>query len=79
VLHLPAPHIWQIAPAAVGTAGAGAPALVLTLELHIRRDAPDDGVLQLTRWAGERCRGALRARGEGSGQGVEVTIGVVRG
>lgn len=58
----------------------------MTLELHVRKDMDDQGVLDLTRWAWERCVGALKMGratrwGEGeSGEGdPEVTIGVVRG
>jgi hypothetical protein len=39
---------------------------VVTLELHVREDMGDDDVLALTRWAWERCVGAL-ASGSGSG------------
>jgi hypothetical protein len=73
VLHLPAPHVWALAP------GAGAP-LVATLELHVARDMDDASVLDLTRWAGDRVSAALRnGRRVREGEQLEVTVGVVRG
>ncbi|KAJ6531325.1 hypothetical protein B0H19DRAFT_1191258 [Mycena capillaripes] len=91
VLHLPAPHIWQLA-ASAGTGGGGAEngvgkgesdALVVTMELHVRATLPDDDVLALTRWVRERVVGALGLGGDGykSGQAreAEVTVGIVRG
>ena len=86
VLHLPAPHIWQLTPAPAGAGAKGDP-LVVTLELHVREDLGDDDVLALTRWAWERCVGALGGVGAGvggmgmgmGGEGAEVTVGVVRG
>ena len=64
--------------------------LVVTLELHVRPDLGDDEVLRLTRWAWEKCAGALGGTkgkddvgkdvpGKGVGDGPEVTVGVVRG
>ncbi|KAJ7438447.1 hypothetical protein FB451DRAFT_1378185 [Mycena latifolia] len=79
VLHLPAPHIWQLAPADVGReADKGErDALVVTLELHVRKALPDDDVLALTRWTRERCVAALGL--SGTGEAAEVAIGIVRG
>lgn len=86
ILHLPPPHIWQLTPASqghlLGFKYQESPAtLVVTLELHVRRDLDDASVLELTRWAWDRCTGALGGdRGKDDGGGVaEVTIGVVRG
>ncbi|KAJ7256539.1 hypothetical protein B0H12DRAFT_1112509 [Mycena haematopus] len=84
VLHLPAPHIWQLATAGEkGGAGVGKEedALVVTLELHVRASLPDDDVLALTRWVRERVAGALGVGGDkqGSRQEAEVTVGIVRG
>jgi len=67
--------------------------LIVTLELHVRRDLGDDEILGLTRWTWERVVRALKSNVvtenliEGSGfggsekrkEGVEVTVGVVRG
>jgi hypothetical protein len=56
--------------------------LVVTLELHVRRDLDDATVLELTRWAWDRCTGALggdRSGKDDSGGVAEVTVGVVRG
>jgi hypothetical protein len=73
VLHLPAPHLWALAP------GTGAP-LVATLELHVARTTDDEGVLELTRWARARVDAALRnGRRAREGEEMEVTVGVVRG
>lgn len=66
---------------------------MVTLELHVRHDLGDEDVLRLTRWAWEKCAGALgggRRRvgvrawsasgGEREGdEGPEVSVGVVRG
>ena len=60
--------------------------LVVTLELHVRKDLKDGELIELTRWAWERCDEALRF-GEGSPPSTdvegpieaEVTVGVVRG
>jgi len=86
VLHLPAPHIWQLTPTilAPSSTASGEPskgALVVTLELHVCRDVDDNDVLELTRWAHERCRGALSlgSRRRGEDEGAEVTIGIVKG
>ncbi|TFK31614.1 hypothetical protein BDQ12DRAFT_739896 [Crucibulum laeve] len=82
VLHLPAPHIWQLTPSPASTVSAKskgqAESLVVTMQLHVREDLGDDDVLQLTRWAWEKCVGAL---GEGlkDSRQPEVTVGVVRG
>ncbi|KAJ7188292.1 hypothetical protein C8R46DRAFT_1054280 [Mycena filopes] len=87
VLHLPAPHIWQLAATTGGEKAMGAAderdALVVTLELHVRAALPDDDVLVLTRWVRERIVAALGmgggdARGPGRGE-AEVTVGIVRG
>ncbi|KAH9171889.1 hypothetical protein EDB89DRAFT_2070441 [Lactarius sanguifluus] len=73
VLHLPPPHIWQLAPS-VGTPQP----LVATLELRVAADLGDAEVLKLTRWAWERCMLALGLAGrEQDGGGV--TVGIVRG
>lgn len=90
VLHLPAPHLWQLTPhfsrpqyiPAHAVWDGPAQSLVVTLELHVDRDLDDDNVLKLTAWASERCRTALRygTRQGGAGEGeADVTIGVVRG
>jgi len=98
VLHLPAPHIWQltpnlslpqdqyhythVTPSADTKMQGPAQSLVVTLELHVRRDMEDDEVLRLTKWAWERCSHALHfgsRGGEGGEAEAEVTVGVVRG
>ena len=57
--------------------------LVVTMEIHVRRDLGDDDVLALTKWAWERCVNALGGYKEfrdiGEVGGPEVTVGVVRG
>ncbi|KAJ4490062.1 hypothetical protein J3R30DRAFT_3278925, partial [Lentinula aciculospora] len=88
VLHLPAPHIWQFTPTPavpVSTPLSFNPPsfrqlpmaehLVVTLEIHVRRDLPDEDVLRLTGWAWEKCVGALT----GGTVKADVTVGVVRG
>ncbi|KZT04951.1 uncharacterized protein LAESUDRAFT_682098 [Laetiporus sulphureus 93-53] len=99
VLHLPAPHIWQLTPNLTlpqdhfiytrHTSSAGetkvqgpAQSLVVTIELHVRRDLEDDEVLRLTKWAWERCSHALHfgsRGGEGGEAEAEVTVGIVKG
>jgi len=60
VLHLPAPHIWQIVPSFSHHSSTSpfsskqASNLVVTLELHVRAELGDEDVLELTRWAWER-------------------------
>ncbi|KAF5373423.1 hypothetical protein D9615_009454 [Tricholomella constricta] len=81
VVHLPAPHIWQLAPLPQSHA-AGVESLVVTMELHVRHDLGDEDVLALTRWAWEKCAGALGVGREGGREGgkrPEVTVGIVRG
>ena len=94
VVHLPAPHIWQLTPslashtssnaAVSSTSNAISDSLVVTLELHVKEDLGDDDVLLLTNWAWERCVSALGSLkdlkgGAGSGVVPEVTVGIVRG
>ncbi|KAJ7709509.1 hypothetical protein B0H17DRAFT_1155504 [Mycena rosella] len=83
VLHLPAPHVWQLAPNARGEDAReeepGLDALVVTLELHVRAALPDDDVLALTRWTRERCVAALGMGGGRASERAEVAVGVVRG
>ncbi|KAF8147262.1 hypothetical protein B0H34DRAFT_343292 [Crassisporium funariophilum] len=92
VLHLPAPHIWQLTPSPATAISSSSPttkanmpseSLVVTLELHVKEDLADDDVLKLTKWAWERCVGALGSlkdfREVGEVGGPEVTVGVVRG
>jgi len=72
VLHLPAPHIWQLTPSTTtidmglcddrnrdGSGGRKADPLIVTIELHVKPDLGDDDVLKLTRWTWERCMLAL--------------------
>jgi hypothetical protein len=91
VLHLPAPHIWQVTPMESSRSRSrrgkttkrkrDSPALVVTLELHVRPELDDEEVVGLTRWTWEKCVTALggdpRERG-GVGE-VDVTVGVVKG
>lgn len=84
MLHLPAPHIWQLSPtpAVSGNMKNAAVPLVITLELHVRKDLDDNDVLSLTKWAWERCIMALDGGSNlrsKEGSRAEVTVGVVRG
>ena len=84
MLHLPAPHVWQLTPSMVTQRSGSAlskESLIVTLELHVRQSLDDAKVLQLTRWAHDRCKGALSlsAREKGLVDESEVTIGIVRG
>jgi hypothetical protein len=110
VLHLPAPHVWQVSPASTlhnaqsysspkgkfelnghlnspslsappvqnlrrrGTIGGNATGqVIVTVELHVKKELEDVECLELTRWAWQRCINAL-------GQGEEgVSVGIVRG
>ncbi|KAG8807864.1 hypothetical protein FRC17_004229 [Serendipita sp. 399] len=130
VLHLPAPHVWQLSPASTyllhtsdtsysspslssweksedgeegggelqrngfangharmvsrgggagagrtknGAGGGGGGQIIVTLELHVRKELEDVECLELTRWAWQRCINAL-------GQGDDgVSVGIVRG
>lgn len=71
VLHLPAPHIWQLTPSSVhgGKEQAGE-TLIVTLELHVREDLGDDEILRLTQWTWERVVRALGAGINGKFGGV---------
>jgi hypothetical protein len=90
ILHLPAPHIWQLTPSLANIQSSSTTnkgpteSLVVTMELHVPKDLGDDDVLELTRWAWERCVSALHFEtGKGGPDGerseAEVTVGVVRG
>lgn len=88
VLHLPPPHIWQLTPAeqdplAHGTGAPASQSLVVTLELRVAKELDDREVVKLTRWAWERTVISLgmnpeREGGLGEGEGLGVTVGVVR-
>ncbi|KAF8989534.1 hypothetical protein BDQ17DRAFT_1402125 [Cyathus striatus] len=73
VMHLPAPHIWQLTPSSAESTSGGSQSeqLVVTVQLHVKEELGDDEVIKLTRWAWERCVASLG--------GGEVTVGVVRG
>ncbi|KAF7300236.1 hypothetical protein MKEN_01347600 [Mycena kentingensis (nom. inval.)] len=58
VLHLPAPHIWQLA-ASANEHEPQTDGLVVTMEVHVAATLPDDDVLALTRWVRERVVAAL--------------------
>ncbi|KAI0791460.1 hypothetical protein BC629DRAFT_1593070 [Irpex lacteus] len=89
VLHLPAPHIWQLTPYltrpealhSLDTFDGPSQSLIVTLELHVPNTLSDDEVLELTAWAWNRCRTALKyGSSDGGGDGeAEVTVGIVRG
>lgn len=89
VLHLPAPHIWQLTPyfsrpeslRSLDMFDGPAQSLVVTLELHVPQFLADDDAIKLTAWAWERCKTALKhGNRDGGGEGeAEVTVGVVRG
>ncbi|TDL25190.1 hypothetical protein BD410DRAFT_813569 [Rickenella mellea] len=55
--------------------------LVVTLELHVRSDMDDTDVLELTRWAHDRCRIALSvgSKWRGEDDGTEISVGIVKG
>lgn len=53
-------------------------ALVVCLELHVRRDTDDNELIELTRWAHDRCKLAL-GLGKERDDEAEVTVGIVRG
>ena len=73
VVHLPAPHIWQLTPSIASSSSSIisnvsptspnlnsiSDSLVVTMELHVKEDLGDDDVLLLTNWAWERCVSAL--------------------
>ncbi|KAL4072309.1 hypothetical protein J3A83DRAFT_4092993 [Scleroderma citrinum] len=93
VVHLPAPHVWQVVPPGQPRSVESSqephtdtsPTLIITLSPQVRKDLSDSDVLALTQWACARVHGAFGS-GPGSfdcGKGeigeVEVTVGVVRG
>ncbi|KAI0342345.1 hypothetical protein BDW22DRAFT_1413597 [Trametopsis cervina] len=89
VMHLPAPHIWQLTPyfsrpeplRNLDIFDGPAQSLIVTLEMHVRPTLSDSEVLKLTAWAWDRCKTALKhGTHDGGGEGeAEITIGVVRG
>ncbi|KLO06516.1 hypothetical protein SCHPADRAFT_882816 [Schizopora paradoxa] len=83
VLHLPAPHMWQLTPSPCANdfSDAAKNKLVVTIELHVRKDLDDNEVLSLTRWAHDRVRLALNlgSRSKEHDDDSEVTVGIVRG
>jgi hypothetical protein len=90
VLHLPAPHIWQVSPLPQTTDASSSKLrnseLVVTLDVHVRPDLADDDALNLSRWVWERCIQALgvpgaleHARQGAEDVGAQVTVGIVRG
>ncbi|KAF8324042.1 hypothetical protein DL93DRAFT_2070266 [Clavulina sp. PMI_390] len=82
VVHLPAPHFWQLnLPRAPGTPGIVSSSqslleaeLVATVDLHVRKDMSDAGVLAITKWANDKCSVAL-----GRPRAGNISISVVRG
>lgn len=87
VIHLPAPHFWQLTlprgqvtspTASVHPSGQGLivseAELVTTIELHVRKDLSDAGILSLTKWASDKCSVALGRPRVGN-----VSIAAVRG
>ncbi|KAF9262771.1 hypothetical protein L218DRAFT_928783 [Marasmius fiardii PR-910] len=83
VVHVAPPHLWQLTPTPPNPSRHENSSLVATLELHVKKELSDEDVLALTKWASERCTGALGARGDRddgfSGAKADVTVGVVRG
>ncbi|KIO30162.1 hypothetical protein M407DRAFT_69671 [Tulasnella calospora MUT 4182] len=73
IVHLPAPHLWQLTPVPSSGKSTQHSDLVATVQLHVRRDLDDAGVLKLTSDVWERCTRALGVSGAG------VTVSVVRG
>ena len=58
------------------------PSVVVALELHVKKELSDEEILEITKWAWERCMTALSrpgSRGMNDGDGANVTVGVVRG
>ena len=55
--------------------------VIVTIELHVRKDLDDNEVISLTRWAHERVKGALSlgSRSRERDADCEVTVGIVRG
>ena len=74
VVHLPAPHLWQLTPPRLALHSNGEAELVATIELHVRKELTDVQILELTRWASDKCSAALGKPRAGS-----ITIAVVRG
>lgn len=79
ILHLPPPHVWQLTPSSATNFNS---TMVATLELHVSKDLDDESVLNVTKWAWERCMTALGAnikeQGLRNADTAEVTVGVVR-
>ncbi|KAJ3562819.1 hypothetical protein NP233_g9338 [Leucocoprinus birnbaumii] len=70
VLHLPAPHIWQLTPSSVHSLKDEAgETLIVTVQLHVREDLGDDEILALTKWTWERVWRALSSTSNSVGGG----------
>ncbi|KAM0751358.1 hypothetical protein T439DRAFT_325505 [Meredithblackwellia eburnea MCA 4105] len=97
VVEVTSPHIWQLTPhpsasasqsSTLGGRSSGgndgeAATLVATLVVSIKNDASDDDILQVTKFARERCTPALRWGNQGGGSKShvapgELTVSVVR-
>ncbi|KEI38122.1 uncharacterized protein L969DRAFT_89367 [Mixia osmundae IAM 14324] len=97
VVHVPPPHIWQLTPhprtapnarkskiygrASLPSPSDGASIIIVTLEIHVRMDASDSDILDLTQMARQKCSPALsRSTGGGSigGPAGELTVKVRR-
>ncbi|KAF5350474.1 hypothetical protein D9756_008494 [Leucocoprinus leucothites] len=66
ILHLPAPHIWQLTPSSVHSMKDEAgETLIVTVQLHVREDLGDDEILALTKWTWQRVVRALSNNGGG--------------
>ncbi|KAF9518729.1 hypothetical protein BS47DRAFT_1337850 [Hydnum rufescens UP504] len=74
VVHLPAPRFWQVTPPRLALHSNGEAELVATIELHVHKELTDVEILELTRWASDRCSVAL-----GKPRAGNITIAVVRG
>ncbi|EKM78211.1 hypothetical protein AGABI1DRAFT_121370 [Agaricus bisporus var. burnettii JB137-S8] len=79
IIHLPAPHIWQLTPSSLhtntttpsihnhnlkdGESSINDGTLIVSLQLHVREDLGDDEILRLTKWTWERVVRALGTAG----------------
>lgn len=91
VLHLPAPHFWQLTPTLIRPDGYGArhpnalgptQSLIVTIDIHVEKGLSDFDGLKLTKWAWEKCSTALKygmSDGVGGECEAHITVGIVRG
>jgi len=77
VVSIQSPHVWQLVPATLPPDPTSGPSTIITLTLVLKADTDEKDMLEMSRWAEERCRSAGIGAG-GSKGGREITLEVKR-